>query len=564
MAIDKNFIMGYGAGKASKTSQTIIEETDAWLEENISQETGYVLDRTLSMENAAAPADLVGDLKSALAEEIETQTDVLADEWSVGLMTPQGVPATSLTSYRYSSAISVQKGDRVYLKKHNGANIATVERVCAYEGETAKAASGAGDTFTLPYIVEGEIDGVIFSTLGSYFADGNPYYVIVRSEIVPKLTDRVANLEVETADLENRVSSLERKEEIEATWTDGYYVNNVSKNLTALNGFSYTNLIELKKGESIQVFDGYTTTATVVDMISEWDSTGNTYVTSIYPYSAANQYSDSTKYVATNDTEYIRVCTMTGKKADIVINKYGVQFSETIVEEVNDVINSTILPTVSMFERIGFCGDSYVKGQIWRGTGDVIGDKPDLSWGSDIGKMYGITADIFASSGADTNTFQSREDCLPALLASQNPCGLYVFCLGINDSTYVTTGTIDDITDYEDWHDYPNTFYGNYGKIIEQILEYSPNSKIILMTPYNPNYNATYLTPVTEISEHYGIAMIDTTESLLCNGGDFASLCVGAHPTVALHSAMGRDIANLIAKCISNNYTYFKTYYGMN
>ena len=66
MAIDKNFIMGYGAGKASKTSQTIIEETDAWLEENISQETGYVLDRTLSMENAAAPADLVGDLKSAL------------------------------------------------------------------------------------------------------------------------------------------------------------------------------------------------------------------------------------------------------------------------------------------------------------------------------------------------------------------------------------------------------------------------------------------------------------------------------------------------------------------
>lgn len=65
MAIDKNFIMGYGAGKASKTNQTIIEETDAWLEENISQETGYVLDRTLTLQNAAAPADMVGDLKSA-------------------------------------------------------------------------------------------------------------------------------------------------------------------------------------------------------------------------------------------------------------------------------------------------------------------------------------------------------------------------------------------------------------------------------------------------------------------------------------------------------------------
>lgn len=35
-----------------------------WLEANISQETGYVLDRSLSSSAAAAPADLVGDLKS--------------------------------------------------------------------------------------------------------------------------------------------------------------------------------------------------------------------------------------------------------------------------------------------------------------------------------------------------------------------------------------------------------------------------------------------------------------------------------------------------------------------
>lgn len=38
---------------------------DSYLDENITQETGYVLDRSLTMANAAAPADLVGDLKSA-------------------------------------------------------------------------------------------------------------------------------------------------------------------------------------------------------------------------------------------------------------------------------------------------------------------------------------------------------------------------------------------------------------------------------------------------------------------------------------------------------------------
>ena len=45
-------------------------ETDSWLEENISQETGYVLDRTLSLENAAAPADLVGELKGDLNDPV--------------------------------------------------------------------------------------------------------------------------------------------------------------------------------------------------------------------------------------------------------------------------------------------------------------------------------------------------------------------------------------------------------------------------------------------------------------------------------------------------------------
>ena len=54
-------------GVADATSETIIvEETDAWLEENISQETGYVLDRSLESSEAAAPADLVGELKTAL------------------------------------------------------------------------------------------------------------------------------------------------------------------------------------------------------------------------------------------------------------------------------------------------------------------------------------------------------------------------------------------------------------------------------------------------------------------------------------------------------------------
>lgn len=48
------------------TDAQVTTAVDAWLDDNVTQETGYVLDRTLSMSNAAAPADLVGNLKNVL------------------------------------------------------------------------------------------------------------------------------------------------------------------------------------------------------------------------------------------------------------------------------------------------------------------------------------------------------------------------------------------------------------------------------------------------------------------------------------------------------------------
>lgn len=44
----------------------IAGEADEWLEENIIQETGYALDRSLTLQNAAAPADLVGAIGDAI------------------------------------------------------------------------------------------------------------------------------------------------------------------------------------------------------------------------------------------------------------------------------------------------------------------------------------------------------------------------------------------------------------------------------------------------------------------------------------------------------------------
>lgn len=54
------------------TDEQVTTAVNIWLGDNVAQETGYVLDGSLSMSNAAAPADKVGDLKSALLSLTET------------------------------------------------------------------------------------------------------------------------------------------------------------------------------------------------------------------------------------------------------------------------------------------------------------------------------------------------------------------------------------------------------------------------------------------------------------------------------------------------------------
>ena len=55
---------------------------DGWLDDNIMQETGYVLDRSLTSTNAAAPADMVGDVKSAFTSELTLMSIYKGSDYS--------------------------------------------------------------------------------------------------------------------------------------------------------------------------------------------------------------------------------------------------------------------------------------------------------------------------------------------------------------------------------------------------------------------------------------------------------------------------------------------------
>lgn len=78
------------AALATKADQASIESTippivNTWLGDNIAQETGYALDASLTMSNAAAPADKVGEVKSAVDDDealLEKETITSVNKWN--------------------------------------------------------------------------------------------------------------------------------------------------------------------------------------------------------------------------------------------------------------------------------------------------------------------------------------------------------------------------------------------------------------------------------------------------------------------------------------------------
>lgn len=243
---------------------------------------------------------------------------------------------------------------------------------------------------------------------------------------------------------------------------------------------------------------------------------------------------------------------------------------DVIVEDLNsDKQRFSILEnycqelSISTFQTIGVCGDSYTAGAIYVGN-QFIGEKKEVSWGRIIGRLNGVDVSVFARSGATTKSFLTDSACLPLLLSSPQK-ELYILNLGINDAGYAL-GTLDDIK--SDYNQNPDTYYGNYGRIIEQIKNYAPNAKIVIMKVLASNYSdAGYKwssNAIEEIAIHYGIPCIDTLNSPFLRSDWLTNNCKvnGGHPTAIAHSGIAKAVTNLIEDAMRNKYyDYFIDYY---
>ena len=333
----------------------------------------------------------------------------------------------------------------------------------------------------------------------------------------------------------------------------GAFINNQG-NIVAMQYYFYSKPIPLKKNERISITSS-DESGSAVARVSLSDDTGTT----LQPINLGTKEQTTFNYTAPNDC-YIVVSSQISN-VDFHIVKECLNVPETIYSYIFGDKKETY-PTISMFDDIAVCGDSYTAGSVYKGD-SLLGDNDKTRWGTVLSRITGANVTTYASGGADTLTYQTREECLLKIL-NDNPHELYVLCLGINDKERVTLGSLSDIK--QDYAQNENTFYGNYGKIISQIKEHAPNAKILISKVFIVTYaGGAYYDysnkAVEEIANYFNIPFIDTKDDSFFSSAYFDSSMVKGHPVAPTYSGIAVGMNKLISKCIESNPNYFNDYY---
>ena len=352
--------------------------------------------------------------------------------------------------------------------------------------------------------------------------------------------------------IENLLNLSEVYNPTDITWSDGYISNNGVEYSDAGAACKKSSLIDVKAGFTIRVNAHYSGTS--VAIISQYN-TGGTYTPLVISDTNINTY----EYTATED---IQVCISGRAKADYIARSVII-YRKTKNAPSFDFIN------LSMFETFGVIGDSFASGVLMTDASTGAAHY-NLSWGQVLARSLGTECINFSEGGLTTKTWLTSAKGLPLLLSS-NAQDIYYLALGINDAYHLSNapvvplGTIDDIK--ADYTQNPDSFYGNYGRIIDQIKAKAPKAKLIMFTVATYS-NATYSSPnktsisnaIKEIANHYSIPVIEQDADWFFRSDFYLNNMVFSHPTAPLYSGMANAFKRMIESAIHDNYSYFADY----
>lgn len=223
----------------------------------------------------------------------------------------------------------------------------------------------------------------------------------------------------------------------------------------------------------------------------------------------------------------------------------------------NDVVQKS---SISMFENVGVVGDSYASGGMVIDSDIVV--NYSISWPQVLKRTSGSDFVNYSFAGATCKTWLTNATYGLPKLKEDSAKLLYCICLGINDADRQETeptGTIADIKD--NYTDNPDTFFGNMGRIISEIREKSPKSKILIFTiPKKQAQYVEYSGYIRQIAEKFNLPCVDSMSDYFLSSSDFQDNMSGGHPLAVGYSGMAMSMRRLIEKEMAN--AYFNNYTG--
>ena len=217
--------------------------------------------------------------------------------------------------------------------------------------------------------------------------------------------------------------------------------------------------------------------------------------------------------------------------------------------------------SVAMFEKVGVIGDSYSSGNIWKSNTESRGTFYNLSWCQLMARRNGITVTNYSKDGLSTRTWLTDNMGLSKLNSSEKE-NLYILALGINDYYGLGMDYLGSISDIHDGNPSENadTFYGNYGRIVEAIKTKAPKAKIIMASiPSNESdLQKAFNEAILNIANHYSVPHIKLYNDYFIKSAYYH--IIGGHPNAVGYSGMCKSYERLIEECMTLNFDYFNDY----
>lgn len=414
--------------------------------------------------------------------------------------------------------------------------------------------------------------------------------IMINEGDTPKPWNYHYNLKIRTEDIENKAVTKEKIAYAENTsqlydYEDANIIHAIpnpdtQKLVSSANSYTLYIPCEHETTYSIQkffggsrfcVFDTETIPATGVDCEQIY---GNPYTATTenkchYTTSATANYLGFFFYNRSADPDiaydvnvYSQIMINEGDTYDsltvpVILPVSNFDIYDNSIESNKIKVDKDYLVKLDVFPTIGCIGDSYTEGYF--NIGGVISVKKNLSYPASIERNNGNIVNNYGKSGATTRTYLTST--LPTVL-SDEASDLYIMALGINDANQLGLaylGSIDDIID-ADYTLNPDTFYGNYGKIIQQIKNHAPKAKIVLvgcMRPASMNdAYRIYTNAIEKIAEHYSVPFFNPMNDDAFQYQVLTTLN-GNHPTATGYNAIARVMERNISRLINENANYF-------